>query len=141
MRVLDLLAADETTVLFSFDNPTGVVNPNAVRTNLMADLDVGTIQDEISIFRTAAAGGLRIGGPKLPPVEMRFGAVLGLQSSAESRPGLGSWPASPSVPWDRVGSRGRERRIESLREGRQDRSHPHDPSPTTGTSYRSVGLE
>jgi hypothetical protein len=100
MGVLDLLAADETTVLFSFDDPNGAVNPNAVKAKLMADLDVGTIEPSPSIFRTAQ-GASRIAEPVVDPVEMRFSFTASATTYANLATGLGvlaRWLRDPPGP-------------------------------------------
>lgn len=100
MTVLDLLASDETTVLFSFDDPSGAVNPNAVKTTLMADLDVGTIEPSPSIFRTSQ-GASRIAEPVVDPVEMRFSFTASATTYANLATGLGvlaRWLRDPPGP-------------------------------------------
>lgn len=52
MGKLQLLAADESTVLFDLDDPSGVANPNAVKTRLAAGVDLGSAGSSIMLFET-----------------------------------------------------------------------------------------
>ncbi len=54
MGVLQLLDADETTVLFDFHDPTGAANPGTVSTKLGAALDLGSIEPDVMAIRTAS---------------------------------------------------------------------------------------
>jgi hypothetical protein len=60
MGVLQLLDADETTVLFDFHDPTGAANPGTVSTKLGAALDLGSIEPGVMAIRTASGSTRRL---------------------------------------------------------------------------------
>jgi hypothetical protein len=54
MGVLQLLDADETTVLFDFHDTTGAANPGTVSTKLSAALDLGSVEPDVMAIQRIA---------------------------------------------------------------------------------------
>jgi hypothetical protein len=52
VSVLDLVNVDLSTVLWSFHDPTGAVNPNGVRTKLGVGFDMGTAAADVAVGET-----------------------------------------------------------------------------------------
>jgi hypothetical protein len=69
MGVLQLLAPDQSTVLWDFDDATGAANPSTVITDLGNGLDLGTIQPAHSLFSGSQFGAESLGYSH-PPVEV-----------------------------------------------------------------------
>lgn len=69
MGLLQLLAPDQTTVLWDFDDPTGAANPSTVATDLKTSMDMGTIEPVHDVFTTTAPGGMKL-ATEYHPVEM-----------------------------------------------------------------------
>jgi hypothetical protein len=108
MGVLQLLAADETTVLWDFHDTTGAANPGTVVTKLSGSLDLGTIETNLSIFRTAEPGGQKLGVAD-PPVEFTVMLLASASSYDNLVTGLGQlarWLRDPPGPlkWTQGGA-------------------------------------
>lgn len=97
MSVLDLCDPDESTVLWSFDDPTGAANPYGVVTRLMSEVDIGQVVSDVNIFRSTAPGGVVV-RRRSPEIEMAFQMTAEAAGYAELAAGLGQLARWLEVP-------------------------------------------
>jgi hypothetical protein len=101
--------SDETTVLWDFADPTGAANPNTIVTKLGATLDLGTVEPEVAVYRTAAGGARRTHGVSDPPVEFTVLQMASASTYDNLVAGLGQlaeWLRDPPGPlkWTQGGA-------------------------------------
>jgi hypothetical protein len=85
MGVLQILASDQSTVLWDFADPTGAANPSTVATKLAAGIDMGTVEQELTVFRP----GSFLTNTERPPVEMTIPMMASAATDDALWAGLG----------------------------------------------------
>jgi hypothetical protein len=101
VTVLELLAQDETTVLWDFQDPTGAVNPGGVITKLAAGLDLGMAGTNLGTFTPAQRPGGTVLTISDPPVEFTLDMMASATTYDLLVQGLGQlaqWLRDPPGP-------------------------------------------